>query len=101
MCHPVDVVKPRYRFNPEMVLMNAGPDVTFPSSAPVFISNFSMAEKVFVLEGRLPDALPGGEGDFLTATFTDDFGMTIFSFTVDVALSEISLSCAYNVSEIS
>ena len=65
---------------------------------PVFISNFSTADKIFVLEGRMPDELPKGEGDLLRATFTDEYGMEIFSVTVDVRDSIVALSCAYNVS---
>ena len=65
---------------------------------PVNISNFSMADKIFVLEGRLPDKLPKGSRDLLKLTFTDEYGMEIFSVTVDVRDSTVALSCAYNVS---
>ena len=77
---------------------NAGPDILFPSSMPAVISDFSMADKVFVLEGRLPDELPAGSGDLLRVTFIDVYDMEIFKVTVDVRDSSVSLSCAYNVS---
>ena len=78
--------------------MYMGPDVLFPSSMPVVISNFSMADKIFVLEGRMPDELPGDPEDLLRASFTDNYGMEILSVTVDVRDSSVALSCAYNVS---
>ena len=76
----------------------SGSDVLFPSSMPAVISDFSMADKMFVLEGRLPDDLPRGSDDLLRATFIDVYDMEVFEVTVDVRDSSVSLSCAYNVS---
>ena len=65
---------------------------------PVSISNFSMTDKIFVLEGKMPKKLPSGDGDLLRATITDDLGMDIFKVTVDARDSTVALSCDYNVS---
>ena len=81
-----------------IAIIISGPDVLFPSSTPAVISDFSMADKTFVLEGRLPDELPGGIGDLLRVTFVDAWGMEVFKVTVDVRDSSVALSCAYNVS---